>query len=175
MIALARRQPRDRPRVRRTGVAGHPARPVDWERQVPSLNGLRAHTHRPPERGPSAPPRGIICFMTQLTTSPRAATRVRFFQALADPSRLALLDALRDGERTAGEAAALAGLSPSNASRHLACLRACGLIEARPVWRHVYYRLAGEHVAHLLREADLVLALVAERAGRARAAELERP
>lgn len=113
--------------------------------------------------------------MTQLTTSAGATRRVRFFQALADPSRLALLDALRDGERTAGEAAALAGLSPSNASRHLACLRASGLVEARSVWRHVYYRLAGEHVAHLLREADLVLALVAERAGQAEPRQLERP
>jgi DNA-binding transcriptional ArsR family regulator len=92
-----------------------------------------------------------------------AGTRARFFQALADPSRLAILDALRAGERTAGAVAAAVGLSPSNASRHLACLRAGGLVETRQVWRHIHYRLAGEHIAHLLDEADLVLEVVAGR------------
>jgi DNA-binding transcriptional ArsR family regulator len=99
----------------------------------------------------------------QTTQETIALVRARFFQALAEPSRLAILDALRAGERTAGEVAALVGLSPSNASRHLACLRASGLVETRQVWRHVHYRLAGEHIAHLLREADLVLEVVAGR------------
>ena len=43
------------------------------------------------------------------------------------------------------------------------CLRECGLIDARQDWRHVYYRLAGDHVEQLLREADLVLDVIAER------------
>lgn len=80
------------------------------------------------------------------------AVRARFYRGLADPSRLAILDCLADGERTAGDAAAAAGLSPSNASRHLACLRDCGLVEARQDWRFVYYRLS-DGVAELL-EAD---------------------
>lgn len=90
------------------------------------------------------------------------ATRARFFHGLADPARLAILDALRGGERTAGEVAAGAGLPPSTASRHLACLKDCGLLEARQEWRHVYYRLAAG-VADLLTANDAFIARVAER------------
>jgi ArsR family transcriptional regulator, cadmium/lead-responsive transcriptional repressor len=88
--------------------------------------------------------------------------RARFFHGLADLSRLALLDVLRDGERTAGEAAAAAGLSPSNASRHLACLRDCSLVESRQDWRQVYYRLA-DGVADLLEGNDRFIERVADR------------
>lgn len=92
----------------------------------------------------------------------QVALRARFFRGLADPSRLAILDVLRDGERSAGEVAALAGLSLSNASRHLACLRECGLVEARQDWRHVYYWLT-DGVADLLAANDAFIARVAER------------
>jgi ArsR family transcriptional regulator, cadmium/lead-responsive transcriptional repressor len=99
--------------------------------------------------------------------------RARFFRSLADPSRLAILDALRERELSAGEVADAAGLTLSNASRHLACLRDCGLVESRQAWRHVYYRLAGQHVTHLLEEADLVLQLVAERVAACARPEME--
>jgi DNA-binding transcriptional ArsR family regulator len=89
--------------------------------------------------------------------------RARFFRGLADPSRLALLHALRDGEQSVSELVAATGLTQSNASGHLACLRECGLVASRQEWRHVYYRLAGPHIAQLLRDADQVLEVVAER------------
>jgi DNA-binding transcriptional ArsR family regulator len=66
----------------------------------------------------------------------------KFYRGLADPSRLAILTRLEEGEQTSGEVASCTGLSPSNASRHLACLRECGLVESRQEWRTVYYRLA---------------------------------
>jgi ArsR family transcriptional regulator, cadmium/lead-responsive transcriptional repressor len=88
--------------------------------------------------------------------------RARFFDGLADPARLALLDALRDGEMTAGEAAVAASLSASNASKHLACLRDCGLVESRQEWRHVHYSLAAG-VGELLDVHDLFIERVADR------------
>lgn len=97
-----------------------------------------------------------------MITRPDLGVRSRFFRGLADPSRLAILDALRDGERTAGGVAVAAGLTPSNASRHLSCLRDCGLVEARPDWRHVHYRLA-QGVADLLATNDAFIERVAER------------
>jgi DNA-binding transcriptional ArsR family regulator len=102
--------------------------------------------------------------MTQLMTPVCAPLRVRarFFDGLADPARLALLDALRGGERTAGQAATLAGVSPSSASKHLACLRECGLVESRQEWRHVYYRLA-EGVENMLQANEVFIARVADR------------
>src|SRR5205807_5542941 len=87
--------------------------------------------------------------MAQVTMPTSVRVRARFFDGLAYPARLALLDALRDGERTAGDAAAVSGLSPSNASKHLACLRECGLVESRQDWRRVYYRLS-DGVARIL-------------------------
>jgi len=100
---------------------------------------------------------------TDLPAAPMLAVQAKFFRGLADPSRLALLQALRDGERTVSELVAATGLTQSNASGHLACLRECGLVDSRQQWRHVYYRLAGPHVEQLLANADLVLAEVAER------------
>jgi DNA-binding transcriptional ArsR family regulator len=87
--------------------------------------------------------------------------RARFFWRLADPCRIAILDVLRDGERTAGEVATAAGLSPSRTSRHLACLRDCGLVEARQEWRFVHYRLT-EGVGAFLAANDAFIGRVAE-------------
>ena len=101
--------------------------------------------------------------MAQMMTTVDLAVRARFFHGLADPARLAILETLRRGEHAAGDIATLAGLTASSASRHLACLRDCGLVEARQEWRRVYYRLAGPHIEHLLTEADLVLDVIADR------------
>jgi len=98
--------------------------------------------------------------MEQTITRANSWVRARFFRSLADPSRLAILDALQDGEQTAGEVASKAGISPSNASRHVACLKDCGLVEARQAWRHVYYRLA-DGVAELLSTNEAFIERVA--------------
>ncbi len=87
--------------------------------------------------------------MTQVNAPTDIQIQARFYHGLADPSRLAILHALRAGERTVSEVATAANLGVSNASRHLTCLKECGLVEARHDWRHVHYRLADE-VAHLL-------------------------
>lgn len=109
--------------------------------------------------------------MSQITVlAPRV--RARFFHGLADPSRLAILDALRDGERAAGEIAAAGGLSRSKASRHLACLKGCGLVEARQDWRRVFYRLA-DGVAELLLVNDRFIDRVAERVAACERPEME--
>ncbi len=100
--------------------------------------------------------------MAQVIGPTSVRVRARFFDGLADPARLALLDALRDGERTAGDAAAASGLSPSNACKHLVCLRECGLVESRQDWRHVYDRLA-EGVSRILDANDAFIGQVADR------------
>jgi ArsR family transcriptional regulator, cadmium/lead-responsive transcriptional repressor len=89
--------------------------------------------------------------------------RAKLFHGLADPSRLALLEALRTGEQTVSQLVAATGLSQSNASGHLACLRECGLVESRQEWRHVYYRLSSPAVDELLHQAGLVLNEVASK------------
>ena len=86
----------------------------------------------------------------------------KFYRGLADPSRLAILTRLQEGEQTSGEVASCTGLSPSNASRHLACLRECGLVESRQEWRTVYYRLA-QRVGSLLDQNAALAGELAER------------
>ena len=56
------------------------------------------------------------------------------FEAVAEPSRRALLDVLTGGEHTAGElVATLPGLTQPTVSRHLRVLREVGLVEVRPM------------------------------------------
>ena len=100
--------------------------------------------------------------MTVITGS-TLALRAKFFRGLADPSRLALLEALRAGEQTVGQLVAETGLTQSNVSGHLACLKDCGLVESRQEWRHNYYRLADARTEELLRAADGILTATAQR------------
>lgn len=91
------------------------------------------------------------------------AVKAKLFRGLADSSRLALLEALREGEKTVSELVAETGLSQSNASGHLACLRECGLVMSRQEGRFVYYALADPRVEDVLRDAEAILADVAAR------------
>lgn len=89
--------------------------------------------------------------------------KAKLFRGLGDSSRLALLDALRDGEKTVTQLVGLTGLSQANASAHLACLRDCGLVTSRHEGRYVLYALADPRIAGMLREAEAILADVAAR------------
>ncbi len=64
------------------------------------------------------------------------------FKALGDPSRRAILDLLRDGDRTAGDIAEALGLPPPTASHHLSLLRNAGLVTSEKDGRFVRYTLA---------------------------------
>jgi ArsR family transcriptional regulator, cadmium/lead-responsive transcriptional repressor len=84
----------------------------------------------------------------------------RVGKALADPTRCRLLIALLEGPNYPGRLAADLGLSRSNVSNHLSCLRGCGLVVA--VWqgRQTRYELADQHLGEALRElVQVVLAV----------------
>lgn len=67
------------------------------------------------------------------------------FEAVAEPSRRALLDELIDGERTAGElVASLPDLTQPTVSRHLRILREVGLVEVRPDAQRRIYALRAD-------------------------------
>jgi DNA-binding transcriptional ArsR family regulator len=97
-----------------------------------------------------------------MTANPRGVgLKARLFRGFADPSRLGILEALRSGPRTVTQIVEMTGLSQSNASNHLACLRDCGLVAREHDGRHVRYRLGDRRVAILLRVSDELLADVA--------------
>jgi DNA-binding transcriptional ArsR family regulator len=67
--------------------------------------------------------------------------KAEIFQGLANPTRIAIVDALRDGELTAGAVIDKLGLEQANASQHLAVLRAKQIVVTRKVGTQVYYSL----------------------------------
>jgi DNA-binding transcriptional ArsR family regulator len=81
-----------------------------------------------------------------------------YFQALSEPTRLQILDLLRDGERNVGELAQQCGFSAANISRHLAFLMQHGLVARESRGTSVYYRIADESVYEL---CDLVCGSIA--------------
>ena len=63
------------------------------------------------------------------------------FHGFSDPSRIAILRHLSLGEHRVVDLTAHLGLAQSTVSKHLACLRDCGLVTARPVGRATVYSL----------------------------------
>jgi ArsR family transcriptional regulator, cadmium/lead-responsive transcriptional repressor len=86
------------------------------------------------------------------------AVAVSLFHALADPTRLAILQRLVAGERRVVDLTVDLGLAQSTVSSHLACLRDCQLIVARPEGRQMFYFLAHLSLLDLLKSAELLLA-----------------
>lgn len=63
------------------------------------------------------------------------------FSALADPTRRAVLDLLRQGSRPAGQIARAFPISRPAISKHLRLLRRAHLVEERRAGRHRLYQL----------------------------------
>jgi ArsR family transcriptional regulator len=62
-------------------------------------------------------------------------------KGLADPKRLLIINALRNGEMSVGEICEELGLPQANVSQHLAIMRERGLVNARKDGQFVYYSL----------------------------------
>lgn len=67
-------------------------------------------------------------------------------KALGDPTRLQLLNALRDGEKTVTELTRETGLGQANVSKHLQYLYALRFVDRRKDGINVYYWIADEAV-----------------------------
>ena len=73
------------------------------------------------------------------------------FKTLADPTRRALFERLcRDGEQTVVALTALAGVSQPAVSKHLAVLKAAGLVVDRPAGRLTHYSARRSALAPLV-------------------------
>lgn len=87
----------------------------------------------------------------------RISATAKLFHGLADPSRLAIIEALRGGALTVNELVEAAGLHQSNVSNHLARLRESGLVVCEQQGRFMRYRLADVRVAAVLILAEDLL------------------
>lgn len=86
----------------------------------------------------------------------------KLFRGLGDESRLAILEALRNGPRNVSEIIRATGLTQSNTSIHLDCLFCCGLVERERRGRYIYYRIRSRKTVQLINLTHQVLESVAD-------------
>ena len=98
------------------------------------------------------------------TAAARAAACL--FRGMGDASRVAILRHLLLGEHKVADLTAHLGLAQSTVSKHLACLRDCGLVSSTPQGRASMFALApGVPVDELMAAAELVLMATGAAAG----------
>ena len=88
--------------------------------------------------------------------------KAKFFKGFSDKTRLAILDALKQGEKTVSDIVEETGLKQSNVSQHLACLRGCGIIKSRQEGKFMYYSIRNDEMLHFLNAADSILRSISE-------------
>ena len=98
----------------------------------------------------------------------------RYFHVLSEPTRLAILNELRQGERNVGDLAHICGYTAANISRHLSLLAQQGMVARESKGNSVYYHISDEAVyelcdvvcdniiKHLQRQQESQTALLAE-------------
>jgi DNA-binding transcriptional ArsR family regulator len=73
-----------------------------------------------------------------------------FFQALSHPTRIAIVEQLRDGELPAGALMERLGIEQANASQHLAVLRAKNILVNRKTGNQVFYSVRDPLIIEVL-------------------------
>ncbi|HET7348480.1 MAG TPA: metalloregulator ArsR/SmtB family transcription factor [Acidobacteriaceae bacterium] len=76
--------------------------------------------------------------------------KTEIFQALANPTRIAILDELRDGELTVGDLGKRLSVEQSNLSQHLAIMRARQILIGRKSGSQVFYSVRDPLIFKLL-------------------------
>lgn len=90
---------------------------------------------------------------------PNIANAAKLFCGFGDPTRLAIIAMLADGELRVSDIVTALDGSQGNISGHLKCLRDCSLVTDRRAGREVYYRITRTEVVEVLRSAERLLAV----------------
>ncbi|TLH57032.1 ArsR/SmtB family transcription factor [Mycolicibacterium aubagnense] len=85
------------------------------------------------------------------------APAAALFRSLGDPTRLAIVRRLATGPARVTDLATAVGLAQSTVSRHLGCLRECGLVDSEPAGRASVFRLTQPALTEVLAAAEAVL------------------
>jgi DNA-binding transcriptional ArsR family regulator len=86
------------------------------------------------------------------------APAAALFRSLGDPARLMIVRRLAVGPARVTDLVSGLGLAQSTVSKHLACLRDCGLVTSEPAGRASVFRLTQPALADMLTAAEAVLA-----------------
>ena len=71
------------------------------------------------------------------------------FRALSEPTRIKLLDRLREGEASVLDLTEAIGMTEQNVSKHLGVLQRAGILARRKQGNFTYYSIADERVFEL--------------------------
>jgi DNA-binding transcriptional ArsR family regulator len=85
----------------------------------------------------------IFLYRNMMSHMARAATTTDAFNAVAEPRRRQILDALAGGDRRVSDLVDLVPVSQPQVSKHLRVLREVGLVQVREEGRERIYRLNG--------------------------------
>ena len=85
---------------------------------------------------------GYFAEKPRMKTWTGISEQAKIFKALGHPSRLLMVDALRDGEKCVCDLQALVGDDMSTVSKHLSVLREAGVVFTEKRGTNIYYRLA---------------------------------
>jgi DNA-binding transcriptional ArsR family regulator len=85
------------------------------------------------------------------------AAAAALFRSLGDPTRLAIVRRLAAGPARVVDLVEAVGLAQSTVSKHLACLRDCGVVASDAVGRASLFRLTQPALVDVLTSAEVVL------------------
>jgi DNA-binding transcriptional ArsR family regulator len=80
-----------------------------------------------------------------------------FFQALADPTRVRILELLAERPMTVSELVAALGVAQGRVSSHLTCLRWCGYVRAEVEGRFNRYALIDDRIPEIIRLGESIV------------------
>jgi DNA-binding transcriptional ArsR family regulator len=94
----------------------------------------------------------VVCYIRISEYMQEALRRFKadFFQAMAHPTRIAIIEQLRDGELSAGELIEHLGKEQANVSQHLAVLRAKQIVVNRKAGNQVFYSVRDPLIIQVL-------------------------
>jgi len=90
-------------------------------------------------------------------TAPIYTVKAEFFKTLGHPSRIRVLELLRDGERSVSELVPEVGIESSHLSQQLAVLRRANLVQTRKEGTSVLYSVGNPAIFELLDVARRIL------------------
>ncbi len=76
--------------------------------------------------------------------------KANFFQGLGHPTRIAIVESLREGELSTGTLVSRLKLEQANASQHLAILRAKHVVSSRRDGNQVFYSVRDPRIIEVL-------------------------
>ncbi len=88
--------------------------------------------------------------------------KAKVFKVFSDPTRLKILEVLREKERNVTEIMEILDMKQSTVSQHLRMLKECGVVDSRRNGREVIYSIPDEMINEILDMGERLLVLTVE-------------